>query len=282
MMLTLITPYLIHVYHASKTETWGEQGERFDFDHLKNNVPINTWFWILGYPTIEHPLLFTIFAIIGLIFTFVTQKRIAIILGFWFLLFFLMYSSFYAGSVKYGIDVRYALNDYPPFVLLGGYGLFFIHQKLRKSVKKDLMIFLLLTLLTIIYFVILFIPSISTPAEKIVEANQARTYHDFVIKEASKLDKNCYILSHTPSIFLVMDIGSLQTWYGSNTNVMKELFNRTDCVIFDDNFWCNLEPYKSSVCKHMFDAYNLTMMNSVSVNNGANTYALYRIDNPFK
>jgi hypothetical protein len=282
MMLILITPYLLHINLASRTETWGESGERFDFQHLKNNIPTNAWFWIMGYPTIEHPTLFTIFVLIGLLFNFKKEGKIALALGFWFLMFFLMYSSFYAGSVRFGIDVRYALNDYPPFVLLGGYGLFLIHERIKKFLKKDLAAFFALTLLIIIYFIVSFVPSISMPAEKIMEANQARTYHDFVIKEASKLDKNCYILSHTPSIFLVMGEGSLQTWYGSNTNTMKELFNKTDCVIFDDNFWCNLEPYKSSVCKHMFDAYNLTTIASIPTIDGANNYTLYMIGNPFK
>jgi len=115
-----------------------------------------------------------------------------------------------------------------------------------------------------------------------MEANQARIYHDFAVEEASKLDDECYILTHTPSIFLIMNKGSLQTWYGSNSRVMKELFNRTDCVIFDDNFWCNLEPYKTSVCKHMFDNYDLTLISSVKSMDESHTYSLYRLSNPYK
>jgi len=282
IMFILLTPYLIHVYHASKTETWGEQGERFSFEHLKNNVPINLGFWITGYPTIEHPTLFTIFAVIGLVYTVLKQKKIALILCFWFLMFFLLYSSFYAGNVKFGIDVRYALNNYPPFVLLGGYGLFFIHQGLKKFLKKDLIIFFALTVLTIAYFIYFFVPAISLPADKIVEANQARVYHDRFVEYASKLDKNCYILSHVPSMYLIENVGSLQTWNGQNEKTMESLFKKTDCVIFDDGFWCNIEPYKSSVCKHMFDRYNITELTSVAVDEGRHSYTLYKVSYSLK
>jgi len=280
VLFFLIMPTLLHVRHSSETDPWGSSGKVFGWEYAKQNIPINAWFWFTGYPAIENPVFFTIFAIIGLIFLLKINVKLALFLGLWFLSIFFLYAFFYAGSVRYGTDVRYSMSGYIPFVIFGGFGFYLVQQLISKKFKHPWIIFLIFSTIIFISF-LFYLPSVSTPADKIMEANQARTYHDFVVKEASKLDDNCYILTHTPSIFLIMNKGSLQTWYGSNTNTMKELFNRTDCVIFDDNFWCNLEPYKSSVCKHIFDAYNLTMISSVQTNDG-HTYALYRISNPFE
>ena len=281
ILLVLITPYIVHMIHSARTDPWGAKGKKFGLEFAKKNIPTNAWFWIMGYETIEHPILFTIFAIIGLIFTIVTQRKVALVLGFWFLMFFFVYAFFYAGSVRYGTDVRYSLSGYPPLILLAGFGLYFLYQALGKATKMYGLMFLVLFAIILISFYF-YLPSVSTPAEEIMEANQARTYHDFVVREASKFDKDCYILTHTPSIFLIMDLGSLQTWYGQNSVKMRELFEKTDCVIFDDNYWCNLEPYKSSVCKHMFDAYELTLLSLAEVDEGRHIYALYRVSNPYE
>jgi 4-amino-4-deoxy-L-arabinose transferase-like glycosyltransferase len=281
ILVMLITPYLIHAYHASKTDTWGASGEKFSFGYVIKNAVDNAIFWIKGYENIDHPFVFTIFALIGLIYTFIKERKFFIFLSLWFLIFFMIYASFYAGSVRYGTDVRYSLNGYPPFVLLGGFGLYFIHKLLMKKIKNEIIIFAIFLFAVILTFSF-YVSSISTPAEKIMEAGEARIYHDYFLNYTSNLDKNCYILSHVPSMYLIQDLGSLQTWNGQNENIMKELFKKSDCVIFDDGFWCSVDPYKTSVCKHMFDRYNLTVLTSVSADEGRRTYTLYKISNPFE
>jgi hypothetical protein len=282
IFLVLVTPYIIHTYHSSKTDPWGSSGKMFGFEFFKENAPTNTWFWTFGYETIEHPLLFTIFALIGFIFTFKKEKGIIFFLGIWFMIFFMVYAFFYAGSVRYGTDVRYSLIGYPPLVLLAGYGVFFLHKNLSKKIKSDLLISSIFVLIIFILGFSFYYKSVSTMPNDITEANQARIYHDFVVDYAKNLDKNCYILSHVSSIYLVLGKGSLQTWNGQNEQVMRELFSKTDCVIFDDGFWCNLEPYKSSVCKNIFDKFKITPLDSVTAKEGKPTYTLYKIENPYK
>jgi len=280
LLFFLITPYLIHTFHAARVDPWGASGGKFGFQYTKRNIPENAIFWIKGYPTIEHPWLYTLFSSIGAIYLILKQRKVGLFLLFWFFIFFLLYGFFYAGSVRYGADVRYSLTGYPSFVVLAGFGLYFFHKILMKKLKSNLIVFFLLSLLVLSIFYPN-LASIATPAHEIMEAKQARLYHDFVVEEAKKLDDNCYILSHTPSIFLVEGKPSLQTWNGQNERVMRELFQKTDCVVFDDNYWCNIEPYKSSVCKHMFDAYNLTEINHITVDSGQ-TYTMYRVSNPFE
>jgi len=282
IFLVLVTPYIIHTYHSSKTDPWGSSGKMFGFEFFKENAPTNAWFWTFGYETIEHPLLFTIFALIGFIFTFKKEKGIIFFLGTWFMIFFMVYAFFYAGSVRYGTDVRYSLIGYPPLVLLAGYGVFFLHKNLSKKIKSDLLISSIFVLIIFILGFSFYYKSVSTMPNDITEANQARIYHDFVFDYAKNLDKNCYILSHVSSIYLVLGKGSLQTWNGQNEQVMRELFSKTDCVIFDDGFWCNLEPYKSSVCKNIFDKFKITPLDSVTAKEGKPTYTLYKIENPYK
>ena len=246
----MITPYLIHIYHASKVDTWGSSGEKFGLSYMAKNVPENLVFWIAGHPTIEHPLLYTIFAVVGLI---MFRERKVIFLTVWFAAIFLLYSSFYAGSVRYGVDVRYALLQYPPFLILAAYGVYNITQ-MKKVKRFELLAGLVLAAITIATFFI-YLPSITTPSHKIQEAIQARVYHDFVVETIPSLNKSCYVLSHDPSIYLVAGQPSLQSWMGTDKNTMDSLWEKTDCIIFDKDFWCTVEPYKSAECVTVLNQY---------------------------
>ncbi|MBL7169615.1 MAG: glycosyltransferase family 39 protein [Candidatus Aenigmarchaeota archaeon] len=276
LMLILLTPYIIHTIHAGQTDTWGSSGKKFGFEYTKRNVPENLHFWLKGYETLENPFWFTLFALTGLIYLLVKDRKICIFLGISFLVFFMLYGFFYAGSVRFGADVRYSLTGYPWYVILAGYGLYFIHNLLEKTLKNE---WLVLGLLFVLIFVIFYFNSkyITQEIGEIQEAKHARAYHNFAVETVEALPKNCYIMSHTPSMFLIMDYPSLQLWNGQNEKVMTEVFNKTDCVVFDDNYWCNIEPYKNSVCKHMFDSFKLEEIDHVEFDNRNYTmYYVYR------
>lgn len=271
LFIVLIIPYFMHTYYSSLHESWGSTGEMFDFKYAKTNIPENFWFWVAGYPTIEHPVLFTVLMVIGLFYLLKKDRCKGIAISLWFILFFLFYGFFYAGSVRYGVDVRYALSGYPPYIILAGYGIFSLTM-LKKN-YEDIISFILIGIILVSFY--FYLPSIKTAAEDINEAKQARIYHDFAISTANDFDKNCYILTHVPSMYLITGKNSLQTWYGENKNVMNDLFNKTDCIIFDDGFWCNVEPYKSSVCKRMFDDYKLEEISSLLVD--THNYTFYYV-----
>jgi len=277
LFFMFITPYLIHIEYADKTDTWGADGKKFGFEYAQKNIPENFWFWVHGYPTIEHPILFTIFALIGAVFCLKKELKKFVVLSSWFLIFFLIYGFFYAGSVRYGVDVRYALNGYPSFILFAGYGIyalskFFIKKRVNVHIFDIILVAVILS--SFIYF---YLPSVSTPADKIQDAYGARHYHEFALENAKKLDENCYILSHVPSMYLLIDKASLQTWNGQNEQRMKELFNKTDCVIFDDGYWCTIPPYQESVCKQMFDKYTLKIIDQFNDNVEQKIYTFYRV-----
>jgi len=126
------------------------------------------------------------------------------------------------------------------------------------SITRNGLPILFLLVLVFAFFYFSSLSSIITPYD-IGRFSGARVYHDFAVATAETLDNNCYILTHVPSVYLVMGKNSLQTWFGENKTVMGKIFNETDCVMFDEGFWCTLEPYKSSVCKYMHDNYDLTV-----------------------
>jgi len=277
LLFVLITPYLVHMKYAFDNDPWGSSGEKLGLDYLKSNIGTNLGFWVQGYKTIEHPLLFTVFALIGSAYMFFKNRRKLAVLATWFFLFLLLYSSFYAGSVLYGVDVRYMLAAYPPFIILSAVGAYAITELPKGGRYKELLS-LAIVALTLASF-LFYTPSISTPAAKIEEARQARAYHELAMNMTKKLGDvgdNCYIMSHVPSIYIAEGKASLQTWNGQNAKVMDDLFNKTDCIVFDDGYWCNVEPYKSSVCKQMFDGFNLEKIESYTDPTGP-TYTFYRV-----
>lgn len=269
--LVLIAPYLVHTYYSFLTDPWGSSDGKFGLQYLERNLPENSWFWVAGYPTIEHPLLYTILLIPGIIYLFRNNRILLSGLGIWFFFFFILYVLFYAGSVRYGVDVRYALTGYPAYTIISAYGMYAL-TRIRFSLSRYLPIILSGVVLASFVF---YLPSIMTPAHDIGEARQARLYHDHVLVEARALASDCYIMSHVPSMYLVNGNNALQVWFGQNQEVMDEIFSKTDCVVFDDGFWCWVEPYKSSVCKHMFDGYVLENITSIEVDR--KNYGLYYV-----
>jgi 4-amino-4-deoxy-L-arabinose transferase-like glycosyltransferase len=285
-----ITPYLVHMMYATKTDSWGASGEKISLEFFMKNASENFWWWISGYPAIEHPIIFTVFAAIGIIYAGKKDFRTLASLGTWFMAFFVLYAFFYAGSVRYGADVRYQLSGYPPFSILAGMGLFAVTQigakiggMLGKGKHEDLIVALFevgLALLLLFSFYLYYLPSVATPSPDIMEAHGARLYHDFALESARKLANGCYILSHVPSIFLTDGESSLQTWNGQNELVMRGLFQKTGCIVFDDGYWCTVPPYQESVCKSMFDKYKLDVLYQTTDSVEQRTFTFYQIEKP--
>ncbi len=78
-------------------------------------------------------------------------------------------------------------------------------------------------------------------------------------------------------MFLINDVNALQTWFGSNQAVMDDIFKKTDCVLYDEGYWCvNVAIYRDGVCKHIKDNYNLIKLNSATERD--KTFSMYRVE----
>ncbi len=98
-----------------------------DLQNFEANLCSNIGYWLNSYAGVDiiQPLAFTAFAIIGVAFMLAAgYRRQLLAIAVWFGLFFVLYTSFYAGGVLYGVDWRFMLSLAAPAAILGGYGIY--------------------------------------------------------------------------------------------------------------------------------------------------------------
>jgi hypothetical protein len=243
LVIFLCGPHLLHTYLAAKGSSWGATGPKFSLEYFKQNLPVNAGFFLFGYPAIEHPLLVTILALLGLaILVWKGLGRQVVFLSIWFLAFFTLYTSFYAGSVLFGTDVRYVISFYVPFILLAS------SAGLAVPGKKLLAIF---CAILVVYFFLFFFKTVSTPAPEINEANQARAYAEFA--RSVSLPMNCTIFSHVSALHIDLGRASVQPWYLEDPAMLAQVREKTSCLVFDYGYWCTVPPFKEGQCKQILD-----------------------------
>lgn len=268
LLLLLFSPYVFQFKNIAG-DTWGAtSGEKLSLQYIKPNSLVNSKFFI---EDTRYPLLFTILALPGIIYLLIKKEYMKlIILAAWFMLFFSMYALFYAGSFNYGADVRFSLTLYPAISILIGLGLYYIRTLIPiKPIFSSLML-----IIAILAVFSTFLPFVTAVHE---EAWDARLAHDFAIKEAKNAGNNCYVFTHVPTMFLANDIPALQTWYASNNQVVDDIFKKTDCVLFEEGYWCvNVQQYRDGVCKYIKDNFDLIKVNSATERE--KTFTLYKIE----
>ena len=276
LSLLLCFPNFLHIIYASKVDTWGAPGEKMSLKYLKRNLKDNLSFYLETYRNspgiyigkqLYHPVIFTIFALIGLLYSIGKYTKIGITMFLWFSVFLVIYSSFYAGSVLYGVDVRYILPQYPIFCLFSGLGAYFVGKKLRK-------IGMIMILLLISFSFLSYLESIRMPAEFIEEASDARTYRNFAVKFAKEFEGNCYFLSHVTSIYSVMEKPHIQIWYVYRPEFEEVLKN--NCVVFDEGYWCAIKVKESRSCIEA-NKYDLKLLARLEDERHGKIYSFYEI-----
>ena len=98
-----------------------------DLQNFEANLCSNVDYWLNAYAGVDiiQPLAFTAFAIIGIAFMLAAgYRRQLLAIAIWFGMFFMLYTSFYAGGVLYGVDWRFMLSLAAPAAILGGYGVY--------------------------------------------------------------------------------------------------------------------------------------------------------------
>ena len=282
LLVILITPNIIHLKKSS-SDTWGTSGKKFSLEYLDNNGRDNAKFF---FENTRFPVIFTILAVIGMMYSVKDHKKELLLLLIWFFLFFGIYAVFYAGSFNYGTDVRFSLSLYPSVAIFAAIGLYLIERTLSKinfsfntirfyflklimkkeyfnpekpeksqlgiwSVRGIIIILILISMMP-------FYNYISTYGEK---AWDAKAVHDFAVRESEEIkQQDCYVFSHISSMFLVNGVNSLQIHFQTNKRIVNDIFKKTDCVLFYEGYWCvNVRAHKEGVCKRMHDNFDLTV-----------------------
>ncbi|MCK4543762.1 MAG: glycosyltransferase family 39 protein, partial [Spirochaetales bacterium] len=117
LALALIVPHIVQLY-AVRGESLGSSGPRMSLVYFFNNFKVNSLFYL---ENIKIPLLYTLLLGVGIAFKQNLKEKLILIT--WFLLFWGIFLFFYAGSYKFGQDIRFSLVSYMPFALLAGLGI---------------------------------------------------------------------------------------------------------------------------------------------------------------
>lgn len=278
--LLLLTPFFVHVFHAGKYDPWGAGGKKFGLRYFKDNLLSNLNFWFETYWVIQkdiyfgkqlfHPLLFTIF---GLLSIHEWRNRTHLTLLLWFFSLFLLYCFFYAGSVLYGVDVRYVLPQYMMFSLIAGCGAWVLYVGLAKKLGNRLS--LLVLLIIIVGYFLKYLPWMLTPASEIEEASDAILYRNFAVNFARKVPNDCYFVSHVTSLYSMLGKGYIQIWYVYRPEFDEMIKNK--CVIFDEGYWCAIHVPESKSCVELGKKFKLELLERFDDTRHNKVYSFYRL-----
>ncbi len=255
LALALSSIALIHISIAGKGSDWGAGDlDKFSIDNFLQIFPVNSKFLLFGYPEVSvHPISLTIFSLVGLATMLVPKKGLflpkqAIFLSVAFLSFFLLYCFFYAGSVKYGADVRYALSYYPALALLAGaFG--------RLLSRNGAIILAVFLIVSSFYYAF---PQVSRQGPEIAEAKMARDYRDYALLEISRgnLPNECLIVSHVTSLYANEGYSTAQPWYIENPELSARIREGNPCIVFDYGFWCTVPPFEEGQCRRISETFS--------------------------
>ena len=287
----LMLPHIFHLY-AMSGQSWGAEGAKFSGDFFLNNLRINGPYYLNQ----EHfPVLITILALLGC-FAGRKYRLWPFIILAWFILFWGIFLFFYAGSYRYGTDVRFALVTFMPLAVLAGLGGDVLRNwltALAKAVNRNKMdgsdkearsggggniwsrytgtlIFLVL-----IFSWLPFLPMIRTVGQ---EAWSARFDHRFAREFSEKMPERSIVLTHNPTMFILWGKNAIQAHVAlTNPVLVEQLMERyPGQVYFHLNFWCNtLNDPNKKLCGDIMGSYS---MDEIAVAQEQNyRYGLYRM-----
>jgi len=285
IVILLLIPAFIYLFIQYQQDSFGAaENKKFSLDYFFQNIKTNSLFWFNYYQNgtpIQtqnvNNMLLPIFAILS-IFTKDKEVRKKVFVVFlWFIIPFLIYASFYAGSVLYGVDNRFMLSCVAPLVILASFGILNVYEFLYKKLKSYSTYIIAILLIAYIYLFQQLLPYIVVDPTQIWEANDARIYvFDFVLKHYSEIPKDCYFVSYVPGFFRTLGRNALYTenlLYLYKTNELNG-----KCLVFDYGYWCIVPPFHDTTCKAILKSYKLQPITNLTLPDNR-TLAFYYILN---
>ncbi len=255
-----------------------------NLQNFNYNICANLLFWTNSFanPTqygysIMQPIEFTALALLGAILLFVYEKREFFALTLWFVILFLLYTSFYAGSVIYGVDWRFFLSLMPQASMLGGFGVGVIltTKWIKKSRFKP--IFYTLFIILILYSTFSLYNYLSINPSNISEAQPARFYENFVYNNSYKIPSSCLVGTYDPTLFNINNktATQLSNFSGITYSEYKNLSAKYDnCLVIDYGFWCYTP---GNICSSTKDKFYTEPIATSYDNVSAETFGFYKI-----
>ncbi len=307
---TFAIPLIWH-FHAMSGQSWGAEGAKFAAAFFLKNLATNGLYY---FNNAEFPVLFTLLALLGLAAGTGPAAeagerpgwlpRLMVLL--WFLLFWGIFLFFYAGSYKYGADVRFALVSFMPLAVLGGIGAEALRRwgavALRSADRAEpeaecggggkaeagaaasggpasfatapgrLSVAAVLVLV-LIFSWLKFLPLVRLVGQ---EAWGARYDHTLAREFIKKIPNRSIVLTHIPTMFLLWGQNAIQTYAGiNNPDLIQDLMKRYGGhVYFHQSYWCNtLNDANRQICDGIRQRYYLEPV--AVAREQANEYGLY-------
>jgi hypothetical protein len=236
----LLIPALLH-FRAVMNEDWGSpQGGKFSRQYLPGNLRTNALFFVDGR---DYPRLFTALALLGLAWR--GSARTRLVLGLWLVSFWGVFIPFYAGSYRYGVDVRFSLLCAMPLAVLAGRGFGQLMARMAPASGSAQVI----GFLALLYSFSSYLPLVRAVG---VEGRAARADHAAAREFVALVPPQSIVLSHNPGMLQVMGQSAAQTSLGTHRRERLEWFfaEFPGGVYFHYNFWCNVpDPVQSGLCR---------------------------------
>ncbi len=249
-MLFLI-PHLLHLYGVSG-QTWGAEGDKFSWEFFRNNLYTNGVYYLDNR---YFPVVITALAAVGLLCPG-GLLRWRLLLFLWFLMFWGIFLFFYAGSYRYGADVRFALVSFMPIAVLAGLGGGRIANLVADAGKR--LAVSILVVLVVLSSSLQFLPLVRRVGQ---EAWGSRYDHRYAREFIKKIPTRSIVLTQNPTMFLLWGQSAIQTYAGiSNPGLIKYLLKKYQGhVYFHYNYWCNAKSeHDRRLCQGIRDRYRLT------------------------
>lgn len=268
LLFVLLVPHFAHLW-AVRNEDWGSAEAKFSRDYVRHNLKTNASYYVEGA---DFPPYFTLAALVGL---FYSRRRVEVaIMVVWFVLFFGIFIPFYAGSYRYGADVRFAFVSAAPLSILAGAGLALACEWLGRRFSHGSWLQWVPYLLALYAFTH-HIPLVRAVG---VEAWQARADHDTALAMVEELPEDAVMLTHNPGMIQVMGLSAVQTSLATYQPArVDHFFDRfPGGVYFHYNFWCNVDDeVQNEFCADVLAHYGAQVVMEESA--GFYRYVLYRL-----
>lgn len=245
-----LLPQMFHFYAVSG-QSWGANGAKFSLDFFRNNIGVNGFYYLNNE---AFPALVTFFSVLGLLFAKYSGKWKMVVL-IWFLMFWGIFLFFYAGSYKYGADVRFAVLSFTPLAIFSALGMEWIRNKLQPLCTGTNATIIIIVILLLAW--IKFLPLIRLVGQ---EAWAARADHALVQTFIKKIPDRSIVVSHIPTMHLLWGQNAVSVHGSVNDEAfMRSLVSKYDGgVYFHHNYWCDTSSdANAKVCRDVKQKYDL-------------------------
>ena len=260
LVIILITPNLANTLHHHLSANWNEltsQNQQYAPSWGISNLIYNSTRQASRFVNNHyHPFIFSVFLIIGFIWALIKKRRASIFLSFWFLLLFLIYFGCWPNL---GPKSRFFMGFYPITTIFAGYGLYSVTNSFGSTKFKK---FLILVLIPII--ILSFFSRIKKEIENTASNFQGEMQTAITHLAAKKIPKNCIIIANEPGMLTgVIDSETINlSSFLIDEDNKKEIFQRTDCLLFFEDYTCDpdmqfISGWKEN-CQEIKKEYKLT------------------------